>query len=173
MSPSKKPDHGPSAMQIPVPEYSDLSVVSHDSQRYPLWLLQHVAQEVSQLLRRQHSEIAVSCAAMKAWLQELDTPLRLAAHPLAAPWQHLPLEQHCAACALWLRQMIERLESAQDGAQSRLRGRILRLRFLDRRQCKAIMLQLNISERHYHRLQNEGLEWLVEQYRLMCSAQPI
>ncbi len=163
MAQNKHP--APGASIIHIPDYPDLSVVCHNSERYPMVLLQRIAHEVSQLLRRQPSAPAVSCGAMKAWLRELRTPPRLADHALAAPWQHLPIDQRCAACELWLRQMIERMEFTEDGAQSRMCGQILRLRFLDRRRCKAIMLELSISERHYHRLQNTGLEWLVEQYR--------
>jgi hypothetical protein len=154
---------------MPVPDYPDLSVVSHNSERYPPLLLERIAHEVSRMLKHQHPETPLSCAAMKAWLHELHTPLRLSKHSLAAPWQHLPQDQCCKACAIWLRQMIECLETVKDQGNPSMCGQILRLRFLSGLRAKAIMLQLNISERHYHRLQNEGLEWLVEQYRLLGS----
>ncbi|MBA3468461.1 MAG: hypothetical protein H0T53_02340 [Herpetosiphonaceae bacterium] len=160
----------PGSSIVHIPDHPDLSVVCHNVERYPTLLLERLAHDVSQLLRRPPIKVPVTGAEMKDWLRQLHMPLRHCAHPLAAPWQHLPIQQRWSACATWLRQLIQRLEFAEDGAQSRTCGRILRLRFLDRRRCKTIMLELNISERHYHRLQNAGLEWLVEQYRLLQVA---
>ena len=156
-------------VQISVPQYPDLWVTSDNPDHFPPSLLQRIAHEVSQLLKRERSETLVSCASMKAWLHEIHAPLRLALHPLAQPWQHLPLDQRSAACTVWLRQMIQQLEFPETDGEATTPGTIMRLRFLDGLRCKDIMLRLNISERHYHRLQDEGLQWIVEQYHVLWS----
>ena len=156
-------------VRISVPQYPDLCVMSHNPEHFPPSLLQRIAHEVSQLLKRDCSQTLVTSASIKAWLHEIHAPLRLALHPLAQPWQHLPLDQHSAACAVWLRQMIQQLEFPETDGEATTPGTIMRLRFLDGLRCKDIMLRLNISERHYHRLQDEGLQWIVEQYHVLWS----
>lgn len=156
----------PSAtIYVPVPHLPGLALVCSDPERYSPAFVQDLARRLGQAALRNDAaptSPSIDAAAVKAALRCILAPQRLDDHPLALAFGQDGPARRGEHLARWLRAAVGQLEYA-DAAEPDLRGAILRLRFLERRRAKTVMRLLNLSERHFYRLQAAGLAWLAGQ----------
>lgn len=157
-------------LRIAVPQHPDLALICTAPDRYPPELIQELASRLEQWATHAtasppHVPERITPTQIKKLLRAIHVQEALAEHPPAQhPNDNTP--QSSACLALLMRAAIAELEQPVAEAEPDPRGTILRMRFLERYRAKAVMKRLNVSERHFYRLQAEGLKWLAE--RLMC-----
>ncbi len=161
--PTRTTDHAAN-FYVPLPNHPGLAVVCNAPERYTSDLIETLAWRADQWVADQQHLMGcrdVTLHQLKDALRFVKTPERLSNHPLVHCDMLATLPRNGIELAQMLADAIQTLERSDPNNDLEVRGAILRMRYLERMRAKAVIRRLNLSERHFYRLQSSGLEWLM------------
>lgn len=148
----------PEQVRFLVPGYPGLALVSSDPQRYPPALLQRLLDCIVLPIK---APPACTEQQLRRFLRSIKIPEAIAGDAwVQARYGGEP--EGVARFSAEVAQAISQLEQLQSGLRPDRRGALLRMRYLEGAQAKAVRQALFLSESHYHRLQTSGLRWLAD-----------
>jgi hypothetical protein len=154
--------YGTSDLTIAVPGHEALTILCSDQQHYSSAVLHEIAVQVARALDERPKNDGpppLKSRQVKQLLQDFGMPgstRRLAGLPGSLSRNAIKLDH-------WLRTAIELLEQPSVERPRNLRGTMLRMRYIEQQSVRSVQQTLHLSERHYYRLQAEGIAWLTEQ----------